>query len=269
MILSSTAISANGQEMAITHCNGVCPKFESNLAASRASIVVHNLYAAGLNVDTGLADWVAYRITKEAVGVASLLPREWQPDRLLRFSIDEQQRELRASEVQLPNISSSVSPYTGTNAPLIEKQERARLAPMTSFANSTYWSDLNNLSNMVPMPASLRLGPWLRLEQRLNDLVAKKDELYVISGPLFLITQPLNTTAINVGFQPAAYYKIVVSDSGLATFMFSKDLKQQDRFCSHLGDFRQIEVMSSLEFFPGREFRQSPQLLEDLGCSIR
>ena len=51
------------------------------MATTRANVVIHYVYAAGLNGDTGLADWVSYRLTKDAIGVASLLPRIWQPDR--------------------------------------------------------------------------------------------------------------------------------------------------------------------------------------------
>ncbi|GIT59686.1 MAG: hypothetical protein Ct9H300mP19_16340 [Dehalococcoidia bacterium] len=61
--------------------------YESSMATTRANVVIHHVYAAGLNGDTGLADWVSYRLTKDAIGVASLLPRIWQPDRLLEFPV--------------------------------------------------------------------------------------------------------------------------------------------------------------------------------------
>ena len=66
--------------------------------------------------------------------------------------------------------------YAGISELPEQKDQSARLAPMTSFSNTPYWSDVNNLSNMVPMPQSLRLGPWLQLE-RLNELVKRKEEL--------------------------------------------------------------------------------------------
>ncbi|GIS50918.1 MAG: hypothetical protein Ct9H90mP25_3520 [Gammaproteobacteria bacterium] len=72
---------------------------------------------------------------------------------------------------------------------------------MTSFSNTPYWSDVNNLPNMVPMPQSLRLGPWLQLEQRLNELVMKKKELYVITGPFFFIKGPAANPAAAKGNQ--------------------------------------------------------------------
>ena len=56
------------------------------MVANRANVVIHHVYAAGINGESGLADWVSYRLTKEAIGIASLLPRLWVPDRLLEFS---------------------------------------------------------------------------------------------------------------------------------------------------------------------------------------
>ena len=50
------------------------------MVANRANVVIHHVYAAGINGESGLADWVSYRLTKEAIGIASLLPRLWVPD---------------------------------------------------------------------------------------------------------------------------------------------------------------------------------------------
>ncbi len=259
--------SSLAQNIAITHCQGACPTYQSSLAATRANVVVHNLYAAGLNGDTGAADWVAYRLTREAVGVASLLPRFWQADRLLRLSGIDEIAEQESLGFSLAEISSSNSPYGGLNEPLGDVEERARLAPMTSFAKTPYWPELNNLSNMVPMPAPLRFGAWLQLEQTLNRIVGDEAELAVISGPLYLINQPLSTANTGTGFNPAAYFKVVVDDSGIAAFVFPQDLPQNARFCGQVAKLDQIELMSSLQLFPDRQLAESKQLLAKLGCS--
>ena len=234
------ASSVHAQDIVVTHCDGACPQYQSSMAATRANVVIHHVYAAGLNGDTGLADWVSYRLTKDAVGVASLLPRVWQPDRLLEFSGVEDVLEIGSSEL--------------------------RLAPMTSFANTPYWSDLNSLSNMVPMPRPLRLGPWLQLEQRLNELVMKREELQVISGPLFLISN-LTTTPTSTAIEPAAYFKIVAQQNDFIAFVLPKELGQFDSYCGHVADLDQLEEMVSIDFFPDRTVSQSDALLADLNCS--
>ena len=78
------AVSA--QSVAVTHCDGECPRYESRVTANQSNLVIHHLYAAAVNGETSLPDWVAYRLNKEALGVASLIPRSWQPDRLVHFS---------------------------------------------------------------------------------------------------------------------------------------------------------------------------------------
>ena len=60
---------SHSQKINVTHCNGACPVYESSMTANRANIVIHHVYAAGINGDSGLADWLSYRLTKEAVGV--------------------------------------------------------------------------------------------------------------------------------------------------------------------------------------------------------
>ena len=257
----------SGQDIAMIHCEGKCPQYASDVQKARANIVVHHVFAAGMNNDTGLADWVAYRITKEAVGVASLLPRSWEPDRLVKFADAAEPVDVNSTVFSLSEIASVNSPYGGGQELAGEKEFRARLAPITSFANTPYWSDLNNLTNMVPMPNELRLGAWLQLEQALNELVATEDELFVVSGPLFLINQPLTTLATaGVDMTPAAYYKVIASKSGFAAFVFPENLPQHVSFCKQEGQLDQIERMTGLVMFPERDFGESSRLLAALGC---
>jgi len=264
--LFALPVTLQGQNIAIEHCQGSCPSYASPLAATRANVVVHNLYAAGLNGDSGKADWVAYRLTREAIGVASLLPRFWQPDELVRLSGIEELAEAEALGFSLAEISSGDNPYGGFNEPVGAAEERARLAPMTSFANTPYWSELNNLSNMVPMPTPLRRGAWLQLEQTLNRIVTTEDSLGVISGPLYLINEALSTSIDAASLNPAAYFKVVVGYGGIAAFVFPEDLTQTDRYCDYKAELEQIELMSSLDIFPKNEPTPSAKLLRALGC---
>jgi len=265
-ILALLPVSVLGQNIAVTHCQGACPQYASNIVANQAKIVIHHVYAAGLNNDSGMPDWVAYHLSSDAVGVASLLPRNWQSDSLLRFSDAGDLIEVGDSEFSLAQISADTSAYAGLGAPDMQEEETVRLAPMTSFANTPYWPELNNISNMVPMPANLRLGAWLKLEQALNQLVDTEEDLYVVSGPLFLISQPLSTSLQGTDFGPAAYYKIVSSDDGFLSFMFPENMQRYESFCDRRMALDQIEGMSGLNIFPGREPKESVKLLDALGC---
>jgi endonuclease G len=258
----------SAQTIAVTHCFGECPKHESRVTANQSRVVIHNLYAASVNGETALADWVAYRLTKDAIGIASLLPREWQPDRLIRFSplediVQEGEEELRLSE----SITRNNNPYGGGAAQRVEPENRARLAPMTSFANTPYWSDLNNFSNMVPMPATLRLGPWLRLEQSLNQMVVAGEEAYVIAGPLYLINI-LSLSPSSSDLEPAGYFKVISDQSGALAFLFNKDMEQAQSYCDQKVSINEIQQMTGLQFFPDRPVpRESAAMLAKLGCA--
>ena len=189
-------------------------------------------------------------MTEEAIGVACLLPRFWQPDELVRRSGVDELAETETLGFSLAAISSNGNPYGGFNEPLANLQERARLAPMTSFARTPHWRLLNNLSNMVSMPTTLQREPLLQLEQTLNQIISEENFLGVISGPLFLIDQPLSTTINTANLNPASYFKVIVADSGIAAFVFSQDVSQAERFCEHQADLEQIELMSSLDLCP-------------------
>ena len=256
------------QSVAVTHCQGECPSYNSRVAANQSNVVIHHLYAAGINALTSLPDWVAYRLTSEAIGVASLLPRSWQTDRLIKYSQLEDVVQAGEEELQLSqNVARNANPYAGSGIETIKPDDRARLAPMTSFANTPCWSDLNNFSNMVPMPAALRLGAWLQLEQRLNSMVATAEsEAYVIAGPLFLISM-LDTTPSSVDLSPAAYFKLVADESGVVAFLFSQNMAQSDSYCGSRTTLAEIEDITDIAFFPGRRtVRESSTLLAQLGC---
>lgn len=260
------AQSVLSQSVVVSQCQGQCPTYQSQESARNSKLVIHHVYAAGLNSQTGLADWVAYRMTKEAVGVASLLSRSWQPDRLVDIPDELEIMESTAAQVSLASISQGDNPYAGINSQPVQQEHRARFAPITSFANTPYWSDLNNLTNMVPMPPPLRLGAWLRLEQSLNTLVSLDDELYVIAGPLFLITEPLSRSSVVADLNPAAYFKVVVDESGYVAFVFREDLEQSDDYCDQRSPLHQIEQMSGLMLLPGIGTKESSTLQAKLGC---
>lgn len=268
IFLASLFVSqANAQSVSVTHCNGQCPVYLSAASSRNSRTVIHHVYAAGINDQSNLADWVAYRLTGDAVGVASLLSRTWQSDRLMELTANLEIIETPESQISLASISVQENPYAGMQEPPSQQEDRARLAPITAFANTPYWSDLNNLSNMVPMPRELRLGPWLRLEQSLNGLAQRQSELNVIAGPLFLITSQLDSSAAALDINPSAYFKIVTRGDEAVAFVFREDLSQHASICEQQIDVTDIEQMSGLSFYPDKQVIASKQLAADIGCA--
>ena len=114
-------LSLNGQNIAISHCQGSCPDYSSGLPATRSNVVVHNLYAAGLNGDTGMADWVAYRLTKEAIGVASYSHVSGSPMNWSDCRVSNSSRKLRRWVSHSRKLVAAITPMVAFMRPLARK----------------------------------------------------------------------------------------------------------------------------------------------------
>jgi len=118
-----------------------------------------------MNLKTGFADWVIYRLGNDDFGGVPRWDKEFFKDSLITQS------------VELPdNDDYENSGYDRGH--LVRSEER------------TTNSELNRqtfvLSNVIPQTPDLNRGPWLKLE-RWAEKVCKDStyEMWVISGPIF------------------------------------------------------------------------------------
>ena len=251
---------ASAQTVHIAHCLAGCPEG----APAANEIVVRQLFAASINHQTGLADWVAYRVLPGSVGVASLLPREWLPEELLtQQSVQEVAVEPRFMQPDISNLQDR--DYRITEV-IINPEDRGMLAPMSSFAGTPYWDDLNYLSNMAPLPAALRLGSWSRLDQAINELASRIGDVFVVSGPL-PVGADLNSGAAVSNGVPAAFYKFVATASANAVFIFRATAPVHSSFCDGEASLDQLQELSGLDFLPGVSQSSNESLYGLLGCN--
>ncbi|CAN0530818.1 unnamed protein product, partial [Scytosiphon promiscuus] len=176
---------ACAQTVHIAHCMAGCPVESSDMAVVDNELVVRQLFVASMSGDSGIADWQGYRVLAGSVGVASLLPREWHEDELVQGTAS-----LVEPDIDTPQFVQSVSADAEErNYQLSEirqvSEDEGRLVPMTSFAGTPYWSELNYLSNMAPVPFARRVGSGSRVDQAINSLANRLGERYVISGPIY------------------------------------------------------------------------------------
>lgn len=258
--LAVFACSGFSQSIHISHCMADCPQSPS----TNSDIVVRHLYVAEINSDNGLADWVAYRVLENSVGVASLFPRWWQQDELLPDST-VLEADLNQPLFDQPDLSDAQDRDYRVNEVVFTTEDRGRLAPITSFADTPYWEELNNLSNMAPLPSALRAGPWSRLEMAINELAANEDELYVISGPLYEITGSLNIRRASANL-PSSYFKIVATETQYAAFIMAADLPINAEYCDQIASAANVQELSGLTLFPALETALAPGLYEGLRC---
>lgn len=251
--------SLTAQSVYISHCLQQCPEVSS----PQNEVIVRHLYAAAIDSDNGLAEWVAYRVLSDSVGVASLLPRWWQEDSLSETAT-QLEEDIESTGIVQPDLSDAQdSEYRQTEFSLTT-DERGRLTPMTSFAGTPYWDELNNLSNMSPLPASLRLGSWSRLDMAINELAAHAGELHVISGPLYNYSS--SSLAVDPLQSPSSYFKVVTDGESVAAFVFSRDLPPHRHHCDQISSLETIESQLDRRLLPALNGLQEGEWYRQLGC---
>lgn len=253
---------AGAQTVHISHCMAGCPVDGSNMAVDNNELVVRQLFVASIDGANGLADWQAYRVLADSVGVASLLPRTWFEDSLVKGgaglaeSIDEEPQFVQRVSADAEERNYQLSEITLTS------EDQGRLVPMSSFAGTPYWSELNYLSNMAPLPFALRVGSWSRLDQAINALADRIGEVYVVSGPIYR-----SSGSADIG-APLAYFKVISTPEAMTAFIFETDVQQHINFCDQISTLEAVEAETGLIIYPQREGEFSANLHEQLSCSL-
>jgi len=262
-LLFATASTGLAETVYISHCLAGCPLG----AAATNDLVVRNLYAISINNQSQVADWAAYRVIPGAVGVASLLPRQWQSDNLLENGLQLPDLGQEMPSASSPDQTNSEESSYRISDVMLNSEDRGRLVPMSSFAGTPYWQDLNLLSNMAALTNDMRQGPWSRMDQAINGLALDEGELFVLSGPIYQIAGLLSPEAASTSTRPSAFYKVVASRDGrVSVFVFDQDLPPHVRFCDQRLELDQVEQMTGLDFFPQQPLWPMASLDQHLGC---
>lgn len=265
--------SSFAEQVHIAHCKDGCPisLAGDSVATSmtQGEIIVRHLYAASIS-PAGLAEWVAYRVLPETVGVASLLPRYWRLDDLSRKANALESEVGESTLIVQTDLSNSQDRDYRINEITLLEKDRGRLVPMTSFAGTPYWDELNYLSNMTLLPTALRTGAWSRLDQVVNELAQAGKSYYVISGPVY--TDELQDDGglidgeIVSELVPELFFKVIAGPDGMAAFAFPANVDPQSPFCDFNLPLVDISVVSGLDFFPNSNNSLPEDLSIDLGC---
>lgn len=252
------AVTANSQTVHISHCMAGCPVVADGVTIDNSEVVVRQLYVASINEANSLADWQAYRVLADSDGVASLLPRTWYEDPLVSQTAevaDSAPRFVQSVSSDAEERNYQLSEITLSSA------DQGRLVPMSSFAGTPYWSELNFLSNMSPLPFELRVGGWSRLDQAINALADEVGEVYVISGPVY------GENGDAEGGNPSAYFKVVSTPEKLSAFIFPSDVRQHVRFCDQRSTLESVQEATGLTLFPQLPGTFSGTLHGQLTCT--
>jgi endonuclease G len=239
-----------GPEIHIVHCyRGACP---SGAPVSN-DLIIREIYALSSNDETKLADWVAYRVTRETMGSSADLNRGWQTDEFL-----DEAETLEAG-------SGARDDYQGAHG--AHRYDRGHQAPLASFAGTPFWRSTNIYSNITPQSADLNQGAWVALEEAVRDLAWARREIYVLTGPLYEREMPALGNAGEPHAVPSAYWKLVMDGAGnSAGFIFDQATPRGDDFCDHIADLAEIERRSGLVLIGEGVSRAGSDLRSALGC---
>ena len=232
------ANTVSAAEYRVAHCLKGCPE---GVKASN-QLIVRSVYALSYDADRGAADWLAYRMRPGALGIASSLSRAWIEDPDLPG-----QRDTLEAQNEVAETLGMV---------------RARLVGLVSVAGTPYWHEANLMSASTLRTESLDRGAWAGLEWSLRNLVNRRGDIYVITGPIY---DPSKEAAE----LPIAFYKLIASDDGaLSAFRFDQSFGVYLHHCEARSSLEEIEALTGMRFFPEwehEEFRDE-SLDVQLGC---
>ena len=243
LALAPSTVRADSARLHTFHCLQACPVG----APENDDIIVRAIYTLSADPLTKMADWVAYRVTKDTIGPSQ--GRDWAPDPWLA-----------------PDETLEPDDYTDAHETL--KVDRGHQAPLAAFSGTPFWKDTDLLSNITPQASDLNEGAWQHLEAHVTKLVSDRNTaVYVLTGPLFEKLMPPLPKADERHRVPSGYWKVVTTEDGrLTAFIFGQDTPRNADYCSKRVTLDEVELRARLDLLPMRTAPPTP-LDADLGCS--
>ena len=243
MLIGATA---SGQEIHSRHCLYGCPgggDFSNDL-------IVRRVYILRSNDLTKLADWAAYRVSRDTIGAVT--PTTWRADPVLRQN-------------------ETLEPEDYRGAGVLMQADAGYQVPPASFGKAAGWQDTTLFSNIVPRSRGLNRGPWRQLEAAVRRLALSPSvtAVYVMTGPVFEHALWGLPYADEPHVVPSGFWKIVSLKAGdgarVAAFMFDQSTSADADYCNHQVSVEDISKKITLSFFHNLRGSVSP-LAAALGC---
>ncbi len=231
---------ALSQEVRSAHCFAGCP--DGHSAAN--SLIIRPIYTLSYNHETKIADWAAYSVTMNSIGIASNLSRIPVVDNHI-------------AETLVPGDFDTESGST---------MLYGQLVPLQNFAGTPFWQDTNYLTNGIPISRSLNTGAWTGLDWSIRNLVNRVGEVFVLVGPIYLDEPEMEE--LNGQYRvPDAYFKIVIANNGdSSAFLLSQKVPVHTHHCQLVSTLEEIESLSNLSLLPELRLRRMADLNGALGC---
>lgn len=242
-VACSAVVKANDAELHTFHCLQGCPVG----APATNDTIVREIYTLSSNDITKLADWVAYRVSKETIGSSE--GRDWEADPWL-------------------GVDETLTPNSYDRASGELHIDRGHQAPLASFSGTPFADETNILSNITPQSSALNQGPWVKLENQERALAQRLAlPVYVTTGPLFeRFMKPLPNGG-DWQRVPSGYWKVVaLADGRMSAFIFDQTAMRGANYCDGRVPLQHLELRSRLRLFP-RATAAFASLDTELGCT--
>ncbi|ALP65240.1 MULTISPECIES: DNA/RNA non-specific endonuclease [Paraburkholderia] len=125
--------------------------------------------------------------------------------------------------------------------------DRGHMSPAGNRWNAEAMAQSFSLANVVPQNRENNQRMWSRIETAVRKLSMKYDDIYVVTGPMFIGGQ-LQTIGPTRVFVPTQLFKVVYVPSTKLAFAIVADNVATDRY--EVKSVHELETMSGIRF-PG------------------
>ncbi|KAJ3028927.1 UNVERIFIED_CONTAM: nuclease [Siphonaria sp. JEL0065] len=229
-------------------------------------------YAGVFDRRTRNVHWVAEKLTKESIDKL-----------LLADSSDESPDRKHSTFKEDPSIPQEfrVKPQDYTHS----GYDRGHLVPAADVVESQKAIDETFfMTNMSPQTPAFNRGVWASFERYVRGLVKSFDEVYVVTGPMYLPKLDESDGKYYVKYEvigrdkniavPTHFYKVILGVKNgkhyLGSFVLANEGVSQDTSLdSFLMPVAAIEKSTGLEFFPFLDKRGVGNLCSVVKCSFK
>lgn len=237
-----------------------------------ADKLYRHAYVAAYDRRMRNAAWVAEKLTKD-----SIKRRTPQPGDSLPLPPDRQKSQFKNDQALPEEFRARTQDYISSG------YDRGHLVPAADVQESQLAVDETFLmSNIAPQVPSFNRGIWASFERFVRGLVKNFDEVYVLTGPLYLPKQDENgkfyvkyevigrdkTVAV-----PTHFFKVILGVSKgmnyMGGFVLPNEGTEKDIMLdTFFTPVSAIERASGLNFFPEVDRKKSVSLCSVAKCGI-
>ena len=185
-------------------------------------------YALIFNTSTKTPIWVAEHLTKEAVYGAGVRSPQFSPDPEI------------PSQYQAKKSDYARSGY-----------DQGHMAPAADFSqDQTLMNESFYFSNVVPQDADNNRHIWAGLEKKVRTWLEKRNELYIVTGPVFKNGRISNVLGASQVAVPDYIFKVVYdprTENSIAFMVPNTPLEAKD-LPNYIVSVRDVEMATGLNF---------------------